>query len=129
MSGVVLDSSAILALLLGEPGADKVAARIHEATVSCVNLAEVVGYYAKFGASEDQIRALLRSLPLSTAPFDEADAYRAGLLRPLGERAGLSLGDRACLSLAWFRRAPAMTADRAWLPIGQIFGVAIEMIR
>jgi PIN domain nuclease of toxin-antitoxin system len=129
VSGVVLDASALLALLLREPGADRVAAKIDEACISSVNLAEVVGHYAKLGGTEAQVRTSLSGLSLEVAPFGESDAYRVGLLRPLGETVGLSLGDRACLSLARLRGEAAMTADRAWLAIGQAYGVTIEMIR
>jgi ribonuclease VapC len=129
MTAVVLDASALLALLLAEPGAEIVAAHIHDSFISSVNFAEVVGHYAKHEASESQIRELLRPLPLVIIPFDEAAAFRAGLLRPLGESVGLSLGDRACLSLARFEGRPAVTADRAWRAIGQAYGVTVAMIR
>ena len=42
MSEVVLDASALLALLRDEPGADKVADAIADARMSSVNFAEVV---------------------------------------------------------------------------------------
>jgi PIN domain nuclease of toxin-antitoxin system len=41
---VVLDASALLALLLGEPGADVVRPTLADAAMSTVNLAEVVGH-------------------------------------------------------------------------------------
>lgn len=129
MSDAVLDSSAVLAFILGEPGGDRVAKQINGALISSVNLAEVVGHFARFGKSDQQIRDHLRALPLVVVPFDETGAFETGLLRPLGERAGLSLGDRACLSLARLRSVPALTADRAWLGIGPAYGVEIEMIR
>ena len=129
MSDAVLDSSAVLAFIFDEPGGDKGAKKINGALISSVNLAEVVGHFAKFGKSEAQIRDHLRNLPLVVVPFDETGAFETGLLRPLGEKAGLSLGDRACLSLARLRRVRALTADRAWLGIGPAYGVEIEMIR
>ncbi|MBF0562991.1 MAG: hypothetical protein HQL37_13450 [Alphaproteobacteria bacterium] len=43
MSKVVLDASALLALVHGEPGQDLVAALVAEATISAVNLANVLG--------------------------------------------------------------------------------------
>lgn len=58
MSSVVLDASAILALLLNEPGAAKVAAAVGDAAVTTVNLAEAVGYFARSGLSEAEIRDL-----------------------------------------------------------------------
>ena len=66
---------------------------------------------------------------MSGVVLGEADAHRVGILRPLGEKAGLSLGDRACLALARIRKSRAMTADRVWLAIRLVYGVTIEMIR
>lgn len=45
----VLDASALLALLLDEPGADRVAATLGDAVMSTVNLAEVLGKAADRG--------------------------------------------------------------------------------
>lgn len=55
MSHVVLDASAVLALLLGEPGADRVKATLDGAALGAVNLAEVVSHYAKLGAARPDI--------------------------------------------------------------------------
>ncbi|MGS0639552.1 PIN domain-containing protein, partial [Citrobacter sp. VF227] len=51
MTGFVLDASALLALLLAEPGADEVKARLDGSVMTTVNLAEVVSHYAKLGAA------------------------------------------------------------------------------
>ena len=48
---MVLDASALLALLLQEPGADRVKAALDGAAMGVVYLAEVVGHYAKLGAA------------------------------------------------------------------------------
>jgi PIN domain nuclease of toxin-antitoxin system len=129
MTTIVLDSSALLALILGERRAGKVAAVVNGAWMSSVNFAEVVGYFAKRGADDADIRRYLGSFPLAVASFDPESAYLAGLLRPLGEKVGLSLGDRACRSLARSRNARAMTADRAGVSIAAAYGVWVEMIR
>ncbi|MHB8733976.1 MAG: PIN domain-containing protein [Terriglobales bacterium] len=42
------------------------------------------------------------------------DELHGVLLWPLTRRWGLSLGDRACLALAFQRHAPVLTADRLW---------------
>ena len=60
MTRWVLDASALLALLLREPGADKVRAALGEAIMSVVNLAEVISYYAKLGSSREDIEMMLR---------------------------------------------------------------------
>ena len=44
MNRCVLDASALLALLLDEPGADKVKAALDDSLMSVVNMAEVVSH-------------------------------------------------------------------------------------
>jgi PIN domain nuclease of toxin-antitoxin system len=50
-------------------------------------------------------------------PFTAAQAQIAADLRPRTRHAGLSLGDRACLSLALELGAEVFTADAAWLRV------------
>ena len=114
MASAVLDASALLVLLKGEPGTDEVAEALPGAVLSAVNLAEVVGKLVDSGMPDEALRGLLEGLSLGVAPFDQGDAYAAGLLRAPTRRAGLSLGDRACLALAKRLDLPALTTDRAW---------------
>jgi PIN domain nuclease of toxin-antitoxin system len=129
MTAAVIDASAILALLLDEPGARRVEAVLADSAVTTINLSEVVGYYARGGADEAGIRRMLDALPCERVPFDEELAYAAGMLVPRTRSAGLSLGDRACLALAAQLGVPAMTADRPWLDIAGAVGVTVELIR
>ncbi len=126
---VVLDASALLAMLLGEPGDKIVQAAIPDSTMCTLNLSEVVGHLARYGGNEADIRAILGPLPIDMVPFDDHLAYDAGLLLPLTRSAGLSLGDRACLALARRLDTKVLTADRAWHSIEQAVGVTIELIR
>jgi ribonuclease VapC len=129
MSGVVLDASALLALLRNERGAATVAGHLDGALVSSVNLAEVVGHYAKLGADRADVQSMLSPLPIEVVPVNEDLAYEAGMMRPAGETSGLSLGDRICLSLAKQRNARALTADQAWKTIADQLGVEVELVR
>jgi ribonuclease VapC len=129
VTDVVLDASALLAMPLDEPGASAVSHALKGAIISAVNLSEVIGHYARQGAAEADIRAMLTALPIEVEPFDEALAYQAGFMRPLGERVGLSLGDRSCLSLAKRHGARALTADQAWSKIAAAWGVEVQFIR
>ena len=129
MTAVVLDASALLALLLGENGADKVKAALDGAIMGAVNLAEVVSHYAKLGAARSDIETLLRPLPIRVAPIDTALSYDAGMLRPITLERGLSLGDRYCLALAKRKDVPALTAERRWPEIAEAAGVRVELIR
>ena len=129
MAGIVLDASAVLALLRDEPGAAKVAPLIDEARISAVNYSEVVSYYAKQGSDEPSIARMLRALPITIIAVDEALALATGMLRPLTLEAGLSLGDRFCLALAKRDKATAVTADKIWKTIASAVGVKVTVIR
>ena len=125
----MLDASALLALLLDEPGAGRVTALLDDAAISAVNLSEVVGQYARRGIAVSEIRRMLSLFSIQVIPFDDALAFDAGLLVPKTRSAGLSLGDRACLALALQLGATALTADRSWSRISRAIGVEIELIR
>lgn len=125
----VLDASALLALLLGEAGADKVRPELPDALMCTVNLSEVVGHYARNGAGEADIRQVIGPLPFERVPFDGDLAFMCGLMLPVGQSAGLSLGDRACLALAKRLNLRALTADRSWSSVGERIGVSVELVR
>lgn len=129
MTPAVLDASALLAMLLGEPGADRVRAELPGAIMTTVNLGEVVGHYARNGVAETDIHAVLDSLPIEWIDFDDELAYGAGLLLPVTKAFGLSFGDRACLALARRRGARVLTSDKAWRDIVDTGGAQIEVIR
>lgn len=124
---VVLDASAVLALLHGEPGGDEVARHIPRARISAVNLAEVVAKLVEAGMPGDAVRLALAHLDLVVVPLDEVSAHLAGSLRPATRHRGLSLGDRACLALGATLRCPVLTTDRAWLDLD--VGVEVRVVR
>ena len=117
MTPVVLDASAVLAMLLREPGADTVRGSMSDAFLSAVNFCEVVTKLIDRGISPDQAAFVTACLGITIIAFDEAQAAAAARLRALSKGLGLSLGDRACLALALSKGAPALTADRAWLAL------------
>ncbi len=129
MTNVVLDASALLALLLGEVGADKVRDALDGAMIGAVNFGEIVSHYAKLGARRDEIEALLRPLPIEVVAADTELSYLAGMLRPITLKRGLSLGDRYCLALAKREGAPALTAEKRWPDIADAAGIRVEVIR
>jgi len=129
VTGTVIDASALLALLLTEPGHERVHAALARSFITTVNLAEVVGHFARHGAHQADIRELLDPLPIERVPFDSDLALAAGLLVPATRPAGLSLGHRACLALAARLDATALTADRAWIKVARATGIEIELIR
>ncbi len=127
MSKFVLDASALLALLNEEPGAEMVQERLPDAHISAVNLAEVVTRLSLIGMPEDQIREALALLGLDIKPFDDKQAFQSGFLANHTHAYCLSLGDRACLSLALTSGAAALTADRVWQNLE--LGAEIKLIR
>jgi PIN domain nuclease of toxin-antitoxin system len=128
VSSIVLDSSAVLTVILDEPGRDRVSEAIEAgAFVSSVNLTEIVTRLIDLGSPEPQIRAFVESLKIEVQDFLEDHAWSAALLRRETRTAGLSLGDRACLALAAGLRLPVMTADRNWAAVN--VGVEINFCR
>jgi ribonuclease VapC len=124
---VVADASAIIALLAGEPFGQVDPERIARAWVSAVNLSEVLVKLYEIGLPDSEANAAVSLLGLRVAAFDEVQAGAAARLRRMTRRAGLSLGDRACLALAGSLRCPAITADRAWANVD--VGVDVLLIR
>lgn len=130
---LVLDASAVLALLRDEPGADEVERAVAaETRLSAVNWAEVLSKLADAGEDPGHATGALAAEGLLgesmvVEPLDEAQAVEIARLRPLTRGAGLSLGDRACLALAAALEVPALTADRAWAELG--LGISVELIR
>jgi ribonuclease VapC len=130
VSRIVLDTSALLAILNGEPGAEmfnQTSDLLEEAAMSSVNVAEAYGKLVGLGiGTEDAWEAVIAPVP-EILDFDTNQAKIAGSLLPYTRPLGLSLGDRACLALGIALKAPIYTADRAWKSLK--LKVAIHVIR
>lgn len=129
MSEVVLDASALLAMLKNERGAAKVAAAIAGARISAVNYAEVVGHFIRAGMPEREVDAMLDPLPMTIVPVDKTLAKIAGRLRAITPEAGLSPGDCTCLALARRDGLPAWTSNPHWKDIADAAEVKVVVIR
>jgi ribonuclease VapC len=123
----VADASAVLAVLLREVEAERVAPVLAGARMSSVNLCEVMTRTIDAGGNVQRAGAFIAQLEIEVHPFTEAHAERAAELRRRTRRHGLSLGDRACLALAQALDAPVLTADRAWTRLG--LGLDVRLIR
>ena len=111
----ILDASAVLALVHGEPGADVVESCVTQGAAICaVNLSEVVAKCTDLGLDAEAFRVWFARLGIVVLPADEALSFDAGVLRARTKGAGLSLGDRFCLALAHTMCVPAVTADQVW---------------
>lgn len=130
MSEAVLDASATLALMMGEAGAERVAAFLPGALMSTVNVAEVVAKLVERDpAAAAKVFRAIGELGIDMVPFDGDQALISGALRSVTCHAGLSLGDRACLAVAKVKNLPVVTADRAWLRIAEAALVQVVTIR
>jgi ribonuclease VapC len=107
----VLDASAVLAYLQGEPGAAAVEPHLRDGVIGAANWAEVLGRLGA-GLEVSLADAILTARGVEVEPVTKADAVTAARIR---ERAtGLSLGDRLCLALGERLGVDVLTADRAW---------------
>jgi len=127
MARVVLDASALLAYIHGEPGAERVAEVLGDAVICTVNLAEAVTKLVLTTGSPDRTLELIEEAAVDVVDFDRTLAEAAGLLAVRTRGRGLSLGDRACLALARREGATAVTADNAWHKVD--LGIDIQFIR
>ena len=124
---VVLDASAVLALLYDEPGKEIVLQHALGARLLSVNLCEVLTRAIDKGGDPDEVQALIERLQFEIAPFDEDLAIEAAKLRVSTGRIGASLGDRACLAFTAGSGLPVLTADQKWAKLD--LGIDIRLIR
>jgi PIN domain nuclease of toxin-antitoxin system len=111
----VLDASAVLAVLNGEPGEKMVIPLLADSVISAVNLTEVGAKLLEAGMDEASAQIAVSVLGIGEVrDFDEDLAWEAARLRIVTMQHGLSLGDRACLALAVKLNVPAVTADKQW---------------
>lgn len=126
MAEVVLDASALMAVIFGEPG-EQVVRRLAATAASAVNLSEVHARSVERGLSEAEIEAAISKLVEEPYSFSVGDGLLAARLRPLTRHLGLSLADRACLALGQRLGLPVYTADRRWKKLD--IGVDVRLIR
>jgi ribonuclease VapC len=128
MTSVVMDASAVLALVRDEPGVDKVTPHIGRAAISAVNIQEVIKELLLSGLDAATVREILDELRLDVRSHDVEAAYVAAGLHTQTKEFGRGLGDRSCLALAMQLGVPALTADREWKKV-KVKGLKVEHIR
>jgi len=114
---VVLDASAILALIQEEPGAEIIKPLLKQAMMSTVNIAETLTSLQKADIGPEEGIEYMSLLVNEIVDFDLDQAVEVALFYPKTKHKGLSLGDRACLALGKKYRATIYTADKAWKEI------------
>ncbi|HKN19805.1 MAG TPA: type II toxin-antitoxin system VapC family toxin [Terracidiphilus sp.] len=133
MSKIVLDASAVLAMILKEPGGGRVESALDatsqgteiEIAISSVNWCEVLTRLQRSPASltPEELAGILSGVDV--VPFERSGAEQAAQLNLLAP--SISLGDRACLALASVRKATAWTTDKSWNRVKA--GIPIELLR
>ncbi|HZP03968.1 MAG TPA: PIN domain-containing protein [Terracidiphilus sp.] len=133
MNSVVLDSAAVLAMILKEPGGERVSALLDaidlgkpvQVAISAVNWCEILSklHRENRNMTADELAALLSGVEL--VPFEQSLAELAASYAPANP--AFSLGDRACLALAATFKAKAWTTDKAWARAK--VGAQIEILR
>ena len=123
----ILDASALLAMLNGEPGGASVEAYLMGAGVSSVNWSEVIQKLLAKKVITTGMQEDFQKLGLMILPFTTEQAELAASLWTTTKSLGLSLGDRSCLALAMTLNLPVFTADKVWKDLN--LPIAVQMIR
>lgn len=125
---IVLDASALLALLKNEPGADIVESLLGNIVMSSLNVSEVATVLLDSDMTIKECQDSMLPFISTIIHFDEELAFLAADLKKKTKAYGLSLGDRACLVLGQKMNLPVYTADKIWSKL-QLDNVEIKLIR
>ena len=133
MTSLLLDASAIIALLRQEPGYDLVRAALtgRACHVSSVTLTELEGkLVGKGDYTHGQVQLAWGHLaPLvPEVPFDAACRAQAAFYYARKQPYNLSLGDAACLGTAEAHGLAVLTAEQGWARLPDL-PFAVELIR
>ena len=123
---VVIDTSALMAFVKGEPGGASVGPLLGQAIASPVILAETLSKLARQGFDPVAIQRDLLTAGLKVEALDPSDVASVVSLYQLSE-GRVSLADRFCLALAMDRGLPVLTGDRPWAALG--LTVEVRLIR
>ncbi len=124
---VILDASAMLALLFKERGEDIVLPQAQRSWLLSVNFTEVIQRVIVTGGNSDQAEHTIDRLEIVIVPFDRLLAREAADLHARTRSVGASLADRGCLALGLRSGMPILSGDRAWMRLD--LGLDIRMIR
>jgi ribonuclease VapC len=126
---VVLDASAVLAVILAEDGADFALQHMTDAHLAAVNMSEAMAKLIEYKLSAEQARQQIDRLELFIHDFNAEQAQRTAVLRGSTKQFGLSLGDRACVALGQKLDLPILTSDRRMAEAKSVLGLDIRLIR
>ena len=109
---IVVDASAVMALMLGEPGADIVIDAVRGSLMSAVNVSECCARGVERGAKAQDVLSIIQGFDVQVVPFDLVHALETAELRESTRSLGASLGDRACMALGRRHGLAILTGDR-----------------
>lgn len=127
MSPLVIDASAILAMIFDEAGGDMVADVCEGALMNAVNLDEVLHKVARRRMDPVVVETQLSRLGISVIAFDARQARVSAALHAKLAGTDTSFADRACLSMGLMFDATVLTADATWARLG--LDIDIRLIR
>ena len=131
-----LDAAALVALVRGEPAAERVAAVLRDgaAGMTAINLGEAIDVIVRRGgvaaAEAQRVIGRLTASTLAVTPVDEAIAWQAAELRARRyhrSSAPVSLSDCVCLVAAG-DHGIVLTSDGPMLRIARLEGIAAEAL-
>jgi PIN domain nuclease of toxin-antitoxin system len=122
----VVDTSAVLAVVRGEPGAAEAERLMTGGLIGTANLVEVVSKGAQYGFPQAETLRAVSILGLDIVDVDRATADQAMALWRLRKH-NVSLGDRLCIGLARARGMPVLTGERVWKALD--LGVEVFLFR
>ena len=125
---VILDASALLALIQEETGAEIIKPLLKFSVMSAVNVTETLSVLQRTNISPEEGLTLITDIVTTIVPFDLEQAEQVAKLHPLVQPQGLSLADRACIALAIKLQIPIYTADRIWDEL-KLDNIDIRLIR
>ena len=126
---VILDSSALIALITEETGHEIVQQVLPKAIMSSINVSEVAKYFLERQLFErHSLELLIKQLIAEVVPFDLAQSFDNAELYLTTKLYGLSLGDRACLGLGLSSEYSVYTADKIWAQLS-IANLKVIVIR
>lgn len=110
---IVLDSSAVLAVILEEPGADRVRAAFPQSVISAASLAEILTKVVRRGLDPEGAYVGISGFGIEIHPVEEEHALLAAeIYSKAPAELDLSLGDRLCIALAMTLQCELLTSDR-----------------
>jgi len=125
---ILLDTSAIIALIKKEKGYQIVDDILATSAISTVNFSELIAALAREGVSAEDIDSITENIIPDIIPFDHETSIVAGKLITTTNSKGLSLGDRACIATALQLDLPVYTADKIWAEL-DIANLKLKLIR